>query len=202
MDKELLSSLLEQAVNKSFNRITVDGDTSTNDCCILVATGSSGVEINTHNREEFCQGLNQLMMGLATDLIRDAEGASKFITLTIAGGESSEECLKVAYTVAESPLVKTALFASDPNWGRILAAIGRAGLENLDVNKVSVYLGDVCIASNGAVDKDYSESKGQAEMDKQEIDIRIVLGRGACVETVWTSDLSHEYIRINAEYRT
>ena len=196
-----LQSMLGDAVNCSFNRITVDCDTSTNDCCMLSATGRSGVVVTQENNG-FSKALQEVFISLAQGLIRDAEGASKFVTIIVEKGQSNEECLQLAYTVAESPLVKTALFASDPNWGRILAAVGRAGLENFDIDKVSIFLGDVCIVENGAVAESYTEEAGQQVMDQEEIAIRISLGRGASTETVWTSDLSHDYVTINAEYRT
>ena len=200
-----LDSLLNEATLYSFNRITVDGDTSTNDCCMLSATGASMLAIENLTEEErakFNSELHAVFQELATGLIRDAEGASKFVTVNVDGGASSEECLQVAYTVAESPLVKTALFASDPNWGRILAAIGRAGLENLDISQVAIFLGEQLIAVNGAVAPKYTENLAQAEMEKDEFSITIKLGRGEYSETIWTSDLSHDYVRINAEYRT
>ena len=205
IEKPLLQEFLQIAVNNSFNRITVDGDTSTNDSCMLVATGRSGLSITQADSEEAVQfqyELNAVFEQLATDLIRDAEGASKFITVEVHEGASEEECLAVAYAVAESPLVKTAFFASDPNWGRILAAIGRAGIRNLDIESVKISLGDTPLVSNGSVDASYSESAGQAEMDRDEIVVRISLGRGQVSEKVWTSDLSSEYVRINADYRS
>lgn len=201
IEQECLSSLLEQAVNTSFNRITVDSDTSTNDCCMLTATGESGVQVN-HESADFIKALDSVFVGLAQALVRDAEGASKFVTIRAEQGASKEECLQLAYTVAESPLVKTALFASDPNWGRILAAVGRAGIDKLDIDKVAIYLGDICIVENGAVSPGYTEAEGQRVMNQDEIIIRIVLGRGEHAETVWTSDLSFDYVKINAEYRT
>jgi glutamate N-acetyltransferase/amino-acid N-acetyltransferase len=203
--KELLDQLLLAAVNQSFNRITVDGDTSTNDCCILAATGQSGVSVEASNQgdlDTFGRALNELCQDLATQLIRDAEGASKFISIEVSGGKDSQECLQVAYCVAESPLVKTAFFASDPNWGRILAAIGRAGIEALQLDKVQIRLGSVLLVENGGLSAGYAEEQGQAEMDKDSISIKIDLNRGPVGETVWTSDLSHEYVRINAEYRS
>lgn len=205
IEKALLEKFLNIAVKNSFNRITVDGDTSTNDCCMLVATNKGSLEITDTDSEaatHFQSELNAVFEQLATDLIRDAEGASKFITIEVSEGASEEECLAVAYTVAESPLVKTAFFASDPNWGRILAAIGRAGLSDLDIESVTVSLGDTLLVSNGAVDAAYSESAGQAEMDKDEIRVQINLGRGKARARVWTSDLSSEYVRINADYRS
>ena len=200
-----LQSLLARCVARSFNRITVDGDTSTNDSCILSATGASGVTIDSDepaSMAAFSAALEEVFVQLATELIRDAEGASKFVTIHVNGGRDSGECLQVAYCVAESPLVKTALFASDPNWGRILAAVGRAGLESLDLERVAITLGDTLIVSGGERDSRYEESLGQAEMNKADIVVTIELGRGDASETVWTSDLSHEYVRINAEYRS
>ncbi|GJM12399.1 MAG: arginine biosynthesis bifunctional protein ArgJ [Pseudohongiella sp.] len=205
IEKPLLDRFLQEAVNNSFNRITVDGDTSTNDCCMLVATGKGSVHITDADSDaatQFRTEINAVFEQLATDLIRDAEGASKFITIEVNDGESEQECLQVAYTIAESPLVKTAFFASDPNWGRILAAIGRAGIADLDIEAVTVALGDTPLVSNGSVDASYTESAGQAEMDKDEIRVRISLGRGQANERVWTSDLSNEFVRINADYRS
>jgi len=203
IDRSLLEKFLAGAVSNSFNRITVDGDTSTNDCCMLVATGKGALVIkDTEAARQFQSELNAVFEQLAMDLIRDAEGASKFITIEVNEGASEQECLAVAYVVAESPLVKTAFFASDPNWGRILAAIGRAGVGDLDIETVTVALGDILLVSKGAVDAQYSESAGQAEMDKDEIRVRINLGRGKARARVWTSDLSNEYVRINADYRS
>lgn len=197
--------LLKTAVEQSFNRITVDGDTSTNDCCMLAATGAKDCaygQLGMEDRNRFEQALLDVFQQLAIGLIKDAEGASKFVTIVVEEGASNEECLQVAYTIAESPLVKTAIFAADPNWGRILAAVGRAGLDELDIDKVAIFLGEQLIVMNGAVANRYKEEAGQAEMDKDDIVIRVRLGRGVCAETVWTSDLSHDYVRINAEYRT
>lgn len=205
INSTLLKGLIEEAVEASFNRITVDGDTSTNDSAMLVATGASGVEYSELSDTEqllFTSQLNQLFISLAQQIIQDGEGATKFVTVDVSGGKTSEECLAVAYTVAESPLVKTALFASDPNWGRILAAIGRAGVADLNVDAISVYLGDVLIAEKGGRAVNYREADGQAVMDQEDISVRIALNRGDANETVWTSDLSHDYVKINAEYRT
>jgi len=206
VEPRLLQEMLTLAVNRSFNRITVDGDTSTNDAVTLVATGASGVAVGEavgcESRVQFQNALDQVCRELAQAIVRDGEGATKFITIAVDGGASSDECLAVGYTVAESPLVKTALFASDPNWGRILAAIGRAGIAGLDVDRVSVWLDDVLIAENGGRAASYTEQAGQAVMDREEITIRIQLGRGQASETLWTCDLSHEYVTINAEYRT
>ena len=173
---------------------------------MLVATAKlqqSKITSSDDERYECLQdAITQIFMDLAQGLVRDGEGASKFVTVNVSGGATEPECLKVAFTVAESPLVKTALFACDPNWGRLLAAIGRAGVVDLDVDKVSVHLNDVLIAENGCRAASYTEELGQAVMDQEEIIIGIQLSRGDHQATVWTSDLSHEYVRINAEYRT
>lgn len=196
--RQQLQDIVRRASDKSFNRITVDGDTSTNDCCMLVATGKSSVAVNAAIES----ALLEVFQELAIALIKDAEGATKFITVNIEQGATSKECLAVAYAVAESPLVKTALFASDPNWGRILAAVGRAGLEDLDIKAIEIRLGEVLLVRGGQVDASYTEELGQREMDRDEITLTISLGRGETTETVWTSDLSHDYIRINADYRS
>ncbi len=198
-----LQPLLRQAADKSFNRITVDGDTSTNDCCMLVATGASGVDLGDEDfHEQFVEALESVFITLAQGLVRDAEGATKLVSVRVEEAGNQEEALKVAYAVAESPLVKTALFASDPNWGRILAAVGRAGVQRLDVNKVGIWLDDVRIVADGGVASDYTEERGAAVMAKEEIDILIRLGRGSHREQVWTCDFSYDYVKINAEYRT
>lgn len=206
MDAPMLQKIHAEAVEKSFNRITVDGDTSTNDCCMVVATGKSGLVITENNPQElllFKQALLELYLQLAHAIILDAEGATKFITITIKGGKTEQECLEVAYTIAHSPLVKTAFFASDPNWGRILAAIGRApGMDDLDVSAVSVFLDDVRIVRHGGLSPEYTEAQGRRVMARAAITIRVELDRGEADATVWTSDLSHEYVRINAEYRS
>lgn len=205
IDAELLDQLLRNALNKSFNRITIDGDTSTNDCCMLVATGKADVsvgELDPAGLEKFVNALESVFIDLAKELIKDGEGASKFVTVNVTQGASDNECLRVAYAIAESPLVKTALFASDPNWGRILAAVGRAGIEDLDLNAVTIDIGDVRIVSTGSIDSNYTEAKGQAIMDLDEIEITVSLQRGSYSESVWTSDLSHDYVSINADYRT
>jgi len=202
----LLDAVLGRAVARSFNSITVDGDTSTNDACLLVATGQAG---NAPLRDAadprlaaFEDALVEICVELAQALVRDAEGATKFVTIDVAGGRDEAECRRVAYTVAESPLVKTALFASDPNWGRILAAVGRAGLEALDVEGVRIGINGVSIARDGARDPDYTEESGQRAMAQDELAIDIALGRGEACAKVWTTDLSHDYVRINAEYRS
>lgn len=205
INEELLNQLLKQFADKSFNRITVDGDMSTNDCCMLVATGKANISIDKLDDSDcakFMKELQQVFIELSTQLIKDGEGATKFITVNIESGKTSEECLQVAYAIAESMLVKTAIFASDPNWGRILAAIGCAGIEDLDIHTVTIDIGDVRIVSNGRVDLDYTEEKGQSQMNADEITLTIGLQRGKFKESIWTTDLSHDYISINADYRT
>ncbi|MDR0280958.1 MAG: bifunctional glutamate N-acetyltransferase/amino-acid acetyltransferase ArgJ [Paucimonas sp.] len=202
----VLKDLMLDGANKSFNRITIDGDTSTNDCCMLIATGKADVAEITEASGPLFDALKkavfEVCMEVAQAIVRDGEGATKFVTVQVNGGGNHQECLDVGYAVAHSPLIKTALFASDPNWGRILAAVGRAGVPDLDVSLIDVFLGDVCIASKGGRSATYTEDQGAAVMAQEEITIRIELGRGQCSETIWTTDLSHEYVKINAEYRT
>ncbi|UVL18434.1 bifunctional glutamate N-acetyltransferase/amino-acid acetyltransferase ArgJ [Pseudomonas sp. B21-044] len=202
----VLKDLMLDGANKSFNRITIDGDTSTNDCCMLIATGKADVPEVTEASGALFEALKQAVfevcMEVAQAIVRDGEGATKFVTVQVNGGGNHQECLDVGYAVAHSPLIKTALFASDPNWGRILAAVGRAGVPELDVSLIDVYLDSVCIASKGGRSPSYTEAQGSAVMAQEEITIRIELGRGQCSETIWTTDLSHEYVKINAEYRT
>ena len=204
IEAPLLNEMLSAAVKASFNRITVDGDTSTNDAVTLSATGQSGVEITagSEQAEHFAQALTILMIELAQDIVRDGEGASKFVEIRVTGGESEAACDQVARTVAHSPLVKTALFASDPNWGRILAAIGRAGLEDFDTDAVSIHLNGLLIAEQGARAASYTEAKGQEAMVAGDLVIDISLDRGDAESVIWTTDLSYDYVRINAEYRT
>lgn len=200
---EWLQQTLNSAVSKSFNRITIDGDTSTNDSLVLVATGQSGVSIIDEDDSALLgEAIEKVCIELAQAIVRDGEGATKFVTVEVVGGLNTAECLQVAYTVADSPLVKTALFASDPNWGRILAAIGRAGVDKLNVNTLKVWLDDVLITEKGGRAASYTEQAGQQVMNKEELTIRIDLARGSTSETVWTTDLSYDYIRINAEYRS
>lgn len=201
---QVLDTCLRAAVEDSFNRITVDGDTSTNDACVLTATGAGAAlgERDGADWESFRSALGEVFRRLAQAIVRDAEGGSKFVTVRVSEGATSGECLQVAYAVAESPLVKTACFASDPNWGRILAAVGRAGIADLDLAGLRIYLGGAPVVAGGEPHPDYSEEAGLAAMAGTDIDIDIRLGRGECRETVWTSDLSHEYVRINAEYRS
>ncbi|MFW2441111.1 MAG: bifunctional glutamate N-acetyltransferase/amino-acid acetyltransferase ArgJ [Arenicellales bacterium] len=205
IERAALQQLLNAAAEISFNRITVDGDTSTNDACTLLASGAVYMQPITSGSKEYTQFstvLTELMQDLAQAIIRDAEGATKFITINVAGGESEDDCLAVAYTVAESPLVKTALFASDPNWGRILAAVGRAPVSSLDISQVNILLNGVAIVTAGEPDPVYTEDAGVEAVTGADITVDIKLGSSAEAVTVWTSDLSHEYVRINAEYRT
>ncbi len=205
VDADLLQKLLSQAADKSFNRITIDGDTSTNDSCMLMATGESDVTVTEADAgllAKFRQALESTLQELALAIVRDGEGATKLVTIKVEKAASVKEALDTAYTVAHSPLVKTAIFASDPNWGRILAAVGRAGIENLQLDALQIYLGDVCIVENGGRADSYTEEQGQRVMNEELIDIRIVLNRGDINETVWTTDLSHEYVTINADYRS
>ncbi len=205
VEEGLLQELLNEAANLSFNRITIDGDTSTNDSCMLIAAGTSDIAIDSKSSPYYLtlkQAIFDSFMKLAQTVVRDGEGATKFVTVCIEEGKNSSECLQVAYAIAHSPLVKTALFASDANWGRIVAAIGYAGIEELNVDNVSVYLDDVLIVEKGGRADSYSEAAGESVMLKDEILLRVCLGRGGITETIWTTDLSHEYVTINAEYRT
>jgi len=199
-----LQRCLRQAVEASFNRITVDGDTSTNDACLLIATGKSGVHIADASEDyrTLCTAVREIGVELAQAIVRDGEGATKFITIDVRGGRDEAECKLAAYAIAHSPLVKTAFFASDPNWGRILAAVGRAGITDLAIDRVVMHLDDVCIVRDGGRAPDYQECDGQRVMQRDTITIRIDLGRGDAHTQVWTCDLSHDYVRINAEYRT
>lgn len=201
-----LENCLQNSVKKSFNRITVDGDTSTNDACTLSATGKADMaeinDINSAEYQEFATEIDQVMIELAQMIVRDGEGATKFIEVQVNGAKDEAEALKVAHAVALSPLVKTAMFASDPNWGRILAAVGRSGVENLDIENLQIYLGDVCIVRDGGRASDYTEEQGQAVMNNEEILVRIELNRGSHTEIVWTCDFSYDYVKINAEYRS
>ena len=198
-----LQAALSASANASFNRITVDGDTSTNDACMLAATGEGpALGPDSVHWQAFIDGLNQVMVELAQAIVRDGEGATKFVEIQVAGAASDEDAHQVAKTVAHSPLVKTALFASDANWGRILAAVGRAPIASLDVSQVQIWIGDVKLVSQGAVDSDYTEQAGAAVFAQSDIQIRIDLGAGQGETTVWTCDFSHEYVSINADYRS
>ena len=201
----LLATLTQEVADQSFNAITIDGDTSTNDSFIIMATGQSALQIKS--TDDISYGLVRtalidLARKLAQMIVRDGEGATKFITIDVQGGKTEEECRLVAEAIAHSPLVKTAFFASDPNLGRILAAIGYAGITDLDVNQVQMWLGDVWVAKNGGRNPDYQEVDGQRVMQAPEITIKIDLGRGSAQQTMWTCDLSHDYVSINADYRS
>ncbi|NMQ18443.1 bifunctional glutamate N-acetyltransferase/amino-acid acetyltransferase ArgJ [Candidatus Competibacter phosphatis] len=204
VDPALLREILHEAVADSFNAITVDGDTSTNDACLLLATGRSGANVPATggDRARFATAVGEVCVDLAQAIVRDGEGATKFITVRVEGGRDVAECRQVAYTIAHSPLVKTAFFASDPNWGRILAAVGRSGLDALDLERVTIHLDEVCIVRDGGRAPDYTEEQGQRVMARPEIAIRVELGRGGAAARIWTTDLSFDYVRINAEYRT
>lgn len=203
---DLLQEMLSAINEQSFNRITVDGDTSTNDCCVLIATGAASTDVidssaHPHYQSVF-NALTDVFVRLAQLIVRDGEGATKFMTVKVTGGQTTQECCDVAYAVAHSPLVKTAFFASDANWGRILAAVGYAGIEDLDTERVDVYLDDVMICQNGGVAPSYSEEAGKAVMSRAEITIHIDLARGDASDTVYTCDLSYDYVKINADYRS
>ncbi len=206
ISKSLLGSILNKAVNKSFNRITIDGDTSTNDSCIIFATGKANNQLididQSNDYQKLEKEIIELCCKLAQSIVRDGEGATKYISIEVSGGKNKEECLSVAYKIAESPLVKTAFTASDANWGRIIAAIGNSGIVDLDINKVSIYLDDICIVENGGRSETYTEEKGSKVMSQDEIALLVNLNRGEFNEMLWTTDLSHEYITINAEYRS
>ncbi|MCU4490597.1 bifunctional glutamate N-acetyltransferase/amino-acid acetyltransferase ArgJ [Acinetobacter ursingii] len=206
ISQAMVQQLLQTTVEHSFNRITIDGDTSTNDSCIFVATAQAGgnvIESSTDPRYTVVLDvLTRIMNRLAQLIVRDGEGATKFITVTVEGGANTQECCDVAYSISDSPLIKTALFASDPNWGRIVMAIGKAGIQNLDSSKVQVWLGDVQICLDGGANPDYTEEMGAAVMAEKEITIRVDLGRGQAKDTVYTCDLSYDYVKINADYRS
>jgi glutamate N-acetyltransferase/amino-acid N-acetyltransferase len=201
----VLQRYLQVAVADSFNAITVDGDTSTNDACVLVATGASGVAIDGTDAETtaaFDAAVREVCLELATAIVRDGEGATKLVTITVDGARDRDEARRVAYTVAHSPLVKTALFAADPNWGRILAAVGRAGVADLDIDRVTIALDDVRIVSGGGRDAGYEEAAGAEVLGRPEFTIAISLSRGDASARVLTCDLSYDYVKINAEYRS
>ena len=203
---ELMHALTFALAEGSFNRITVDGDTSTNDSFVFIATNKAGhapiTSLESEEGKALFQAMLQVARQLAQAIVRDGEGATKFITVQVEGGRNSAECLQVAYAIGHSPLVKTAFFASDPNLGRILAAVGYAGITDLDQTKIDLYLDDVHVAVNGGRNPTYKEEDGQRVMQQSEITVRVVLGRGASSETVWTCDLSHDYVSINADYRS
>lgn len=206
VSRELLEDCVRRSVQSSFNRITVDGDTSTNDACVLLATGAAGnpmiAELAGEHYQRLLAAVTDVCEELAQMIVRDGEGATKFVTIDVEGGASDADCDAVARTIAHSPLVKTALFASDPNWGRILAAVGRAPIVVLDVGRVAIWLDDVLIVERGARASRYTEADGARVMARPEFTIRVSLGAGPARARVWTTDLSHEYVRINAEYRS
>ncbi|MGE8401748.1 MAG: bifunctional glutamate N-acetyltransferase/amino-acid acetyltransferase ArgJ [Delftia tsuruhatensis] len=203
---ELLQPLVKELADGSFNRVTIDGDTSTNDSFVLVATHKAGNAQITSLTSAEGQALKAALLDvsrlLAQAIVRDGEGATKFITVKVEGGKTEAECRLVAYSIAHSPLVKTAFFASDPNLGRILAAVGYASIDDLDQTKIDLYLNDVHVAVNGGRNPAYQEEDGQRVMKQQEIIVRVLLGRGEAEQTVWTCDLSHDYVSINADYRS
>jgi glutamate N-acetyltransferase/amino-acid N-acetyltransferase len=201
----LLDKMVKDAADASFNCITIDGDTSTNDSFMLIATGAGELVVSDAESDEYqalAAAVTWLSQELAQLIVRDGEGATKFITINIEQGRDAEECRKIAYAIGHSPLVKTAFFASDPNLGRILAAIGYAGVTDLDVSKIDLYLDDVWVAKQGGRNPDYREEEGQRVMKQSEITVRVTLARGEARATVWTCDLSHEYVSINADYRS
>jgi glutamate N-acetyltransferase/amino-acid N-acetyltransferase len=201
----VLDELVKYAADRSFNSITIDGDTSTNDSFMLIATGAGSLVVNEASGADYealKEAVTDISRNLAQQIIRDGEGATKFITITVEQGRSLEECRKIAYAIAHSPLVKTAFFASDPNLGRILAAVGYAGVDDLDVTKLDLYLDDVWVAKAGGRNPDYQEADGQRVMKQAEILVRVTLARGEASATVWTCDLSHDYVSINADYRS
>ena len=202
----LMNDLARRLADASFNRVTVDGDTSTNDSFVVIATGQAGIapitDLESPAGRALVSALTPVARQLAHAIVRDGEGATKFITVQVEGGRDASECLLAAYAVAHSPLVKTAFFASDPNLGRILAAVGYAGIHDLDVDGIDLHLGDVHVVKGGGRHPDYKEEDGQRVMKQAEILVRIGLGRGAVSETVWTCDFSHEYVTINADYRS
>jgi len=206
VSKEILQSICLELGEKSFNRITIDGDTSTNDSCMLMATGANEAAELTDKTDAFYEvlkaELEKVFICLAQAIVRDGEGATKFVSINVSGCGNNAEALDIAYTVAHSPLVKTALFASDANWGRILAAVGRSNVKDIKVDDIQIHLDEVCIVENGARAQSYTEEAGSAVMAQDELSINIHMGRGDAAETVWTTDLSHDYVSINADYRS
>jgi len=206
IDRNVLQNLIIEVAERSFNRISVDGDTSTNDSFILCATGQARnqpvTDIQANGYSQLRNGIEDVAQELARSIVRDGEGATRFVEITVEGGRNTRECLSVSYSIANSPLVKTALFAGDPNWGRFCMAIGNAGVVDLDTSKVSLFLDEICVAQKGQKMSDYKEQDGARILSKNEYQIRIDLGRGNAVETIYSTDLSHEYIKINSEYRS
>ena len=206
ISQSVLQSMVTNAANRSFNCITVDGDTSTNDALMLIATSKAGMaEVNSTDSSAYAvllAAITEVATFLAQAIVRDGEGATKFITIKVEGGKDEDECKKIGYAIAHSPLVKTAFFASDPNLGRILAAIGYAGVDDLDVSALQLYLDDVLVAENGGRAASYNEADGQRVMQQSDIGISVVLNRGAINATLWTCDFSYDYVKINASYRS
>jgi glutamate N-acetyltransferase/amino-acid N-acetyltransferase len=202
ISQSLLQQVVSEAANRSFNCITVDGDTSTNDALMLIATGKSGITIDAASRGQMQAVVTEVATFLAQAIVRDGEGATKFITIKVEGGKDEAECKKIGYAIAHSPLVKTAFFASDPNLGRILAAIGYAGVADLNVDVLQLYLDDVLVAEDGGRAASYEEEDGQRVMKQSDIAIRVVLNRGVVNATLWTCDFSYDYVKINASYRS
>ena len=202
----VMSQLAKELAEGSFNRVTVDGDTSTNDSFVVIASNKAQhapiTSLDSADGKALRAAMMEIAKSLAQAIVRDGEGATKFITIAVEGGKTGDECRKVAYAIAHSPLVKTAFFASDPNLGRILAAVGYAGIDDLDQTKIDLYLDDVLVAKNGGRHVDYVEADGQRVMKQSEITVRVVLGRGSAADTVWTCDLSYDYVKINADYRS
>ena len=202
IDRKVLDQILSEVCEKTFNRITVDGDTSTNDACVLISTGSSGVDCNNSPRLDLVkEGVFQVMLDLAMAIVKDGEGATKFVEVRVKGGKTKLDSRNIAYSIANSPLVKTALFASDPNWGRLVMAVGKADA-SIDTSKIDIQLNDLFLMKMGQIEKNYTEEKGFVEMKKPSIVITVDLNLGQYEEIVWTTDLSYDYVKINSEYRT
>ena len=202
IDQKSLQSMLSKGVDPSFNSITVDGDTSTNDACVLLASGASGLEITDAHQEAFQSALNEVLFYLAREIVRDGEGATKLVEIAVEGAKDDAEAKAVAFTVAHSPLCKTAWFASDPNWGRVLAAVGRAPIDHLDIDALKIYLDDVLLVSDGGRAASYTEEQGQSVLSKEAFEIRVIMNEGKGAARVLTCDFSYDYVKINAEYRS
>ena len=202
LERDLSDQILSQTCEKTFNRITVDGDTSTNDACVLISTGVSGIDCNKSPQLELIErGIFQVMRDLSMAIVKDGEGATKFVEVRVKGGKSKEDSRDIAYSIANSPLVKTAFFASDPNWGRLVMAVGKANAA-IDTSKIDIQINDLLLMKMGQIEKNYTEEKGSVEMKKPSILITVDLNLGQHEEVVWTTDLSHDYVKINSEYRT
>ena len=206
IERTLLKKLVTEICDQSFNRITVDGDTSTNDCFMLACTGLADIPALSSESDPHYEQVKSVLLNhakaLAHAIVRDGEGATKFVSVLVEGGVDENECLDVAYSLAESPLVKTALFAGDPNWGRFCMAIGKASIEHIDINLIELWLDDVLVVKKGMLNSSYSEDQGIKVLEKDEFLVKVRLGRGVASAQIWTTDLSYDYVRINAEYRT